>query len=308
MSFGSLHVRLISGGAAFILAAVIVSAAGLAILFERHVVRWIEEQLNVHLNQLVAGVDFDPSGGLAVARPPTDPRFDRQLSGLYWQAIVEPAGPVLRSRSLWDYEIPLTPDRDDSAVHYRHQVNGPGGQTLYLAERRVTLPERLGGKTIRAAVALDDAQIQSAVWSFATALTPFLLVLGAALALAAWVQVMIVLRPLARVRQRLEAIGRGSERRLGRGFPDEIQPLATEIDLLLDARDKQIETARARAADLAHGLKTPLQVLIGHAEYLRARGEAGIAAEVEELSKAMQRQVERHLATNSGSTPAPASE
>jgi len=296
MSFGSLRIRLIAGGAAFILAAVIVSAAGLAILFERHVVRWIDEQLSVHLNQLVAGVDLGPSGDLVVARPPTDPRFDRQLSGLYWQAIVEPSGPVLRSRSLWDYEITLPPEQGDSALKSQHQVKGPGDQSLYLVQRRVELPARLGGKTIRAAVALDDAEIQSAVWSFATALTPLLLVLGAFLALAAWVQVMIGLRPLTRVRQRLEAIGCGSERRLGSGFPDEIQPLANEIDLLLDARDKQIEQARARATDLAHGLKTPLQVLVGHAEYLRGRGESRIAGEIEEISTAMQRQVERHLA------------
>jgi hypothetical protein len=40
-----------------------------------------------------------------------------------------------------------------------------------------------------------------------------------------------------------------------------VQPLAQQIDSLIDDRERQIEKARAGAADLAHGLKTSLQVL-----------------------------------------------
>jgi hypothetical protein len=37
--------------------------------------------------------------------------------------------------------------------------------------------------------------------------------------------------------------------------------------------DKQIERARARSSDLAHGLKTPLQVLLSNVEVLKRKGE-----------------------------------
>ncbi|MGV1015546.1 MAG: sensor histidine kinase, partial [Methyloceanibacter sp.] len=266
MSLGSLRLRLLLAAASFILAAIVLSGIGLTILFERHVERWIDGELGTHLDQLVAGLDTGAGGELVVARPPVDPRFERPLSGLYWEVAVEPGGPVLRSRSLWDYEIALPPEQAvDDAVHH-HRVDGPSGQTLYLLQRRVELPARLGAKMVRAAVGLDTAEVRAAVWRFATALTPFLLLLGVLLTLAAWAQVAVGLKPLKAMRQKLEAIGVGERRRLGTGFPDEVQPLASEIDSLLDQRDGQIDKARARAADLAHALKTPLQVLHGDAE------------------------------------------
>ncbi len=219
-----------------------------------------------------------------MVRPPTDPRFQRALSGLYWQVAVEPDGPVLRSRSLWDFDIalPLETTVDDQVHHY--SLPGPDKQTLHLLQRHIQLPTRLGGDTARVAVAVDDAEIGAAVRRFAGALVPLLVVLAALLTAAAWAQVSIGLRPLTAMRRKLAAIGSGNARRLGGGFPDEVLPLAREIDTLLEARDRQIDKARARAADLAHGLKTPLQLLSSDAERLKAKGEDELAAEIEEIA------------------------
>jgi signal transduction histidine kinase len=109
-------------------------------------------------------------------------------------------------------------------------------------------------------------------------------------------QVAVGLSPLKAVRARLAAIRSGAAERLGSAFPGEVQPLAGEIDALLDARDKQLAAARARAADLAHGLKTPLQVLAGEVDRLNAKGEREIAADLANLGEAMRRHVERELA------------
>lgn len=295
MRLGSLRLRLLLAAGAFVLAAMALSALGLTFLFQSHVERWIEAELNADLDQLVAGIDTAPGGALAVTRPPSDPRFERPLSGLYWQAVVEPAGPVLRSRSLWDYQIALPPENVGGSAH-QHLVTGPAGQALYLLQRRVELPARLGGHTVRAAIGLNDAEVRAAVWRFAAALVPLLFVIGLLLTAAAWMQVGFGLRPLAAMRRRLADIGSGAQRRLGAGFPEEVQPLAREIDALLDARDQQIEKARARAADLAHGLKTPLQALAGETQRLKTKGEANLAAEIEDISSVMQRHVDRHLA------------
>ena len=53
---------------------------------------------------------------------------------------------------------------------------------------------------------------------------------------------------------------------------------------------------RAHAADLAHGLKTPLTVLADDAQQLRTRGEAELADEIAALVEGMRRHVERELA------------
>ena len=295
MSLTSLRLRLLAGAAAFVLAALALSALGLTLLFQRHVEGWIDTELASHLDQLIAGIDKGADGVLTVARPPTDARFQRALSGLYWQAAIEPDGPVLRSRSLWDFDIalPLESAVDDQVRHY--SVPGPDKQTLHLLQRHIQLPPRLGGHNARVAVAIDDAEISAAVRRFAGALVPFLLVLAALLTAAAWAQVTIGLRPLAAMRRKLAAIGSGDARRLGGGFPDEVLPLAREIDTLIESRERQIDKARARAADLAHGLKTPLQLLSGDAERLKAKGEGALAEEIEEIAEGMRRHVEREL-------------
>lgn len=294
MSLGSLRVRLLLAAAISILVALALAAAGLAWLFERHVARWIDGELEVQLNQLIAGIARAPGGEIEVAKPPPDPRFAAPLSGLYWQVTIDPDGPVLRSRSLWDYELKLPAIPVDDAVHHA-RLPGPDGATLHVLQRHVTLPASVSHATANAAVALDAAELRAAVWRFARALIPLLLLVGALLTAAAWVQVGVGLRPLTRLRQALAAIGSGERKRLGTGFPDEVQPLAEEIDSLLDARDIQVEKARGRAADLGHGLKTRLQVLAGEAERLKARGEVGTASDIEALTVSMQRHVDRHL-------------
>jgi signal transduction histidine kinase len=294
VSLGSLRVRLLLAAAISILVALALAGAGLAWLFERHVARWIDSELEVQLNQLVAGIKRTYTQEIEVVKPPPDPRFAEPLSGLYWQVTIDPDGPVLRSRSLWDYELKLPAIPVDDAVHHS-RLPGPGGSTLYVLQRHVTLPASVSHATANAAVGLDAAELRAAVWRFARALIPLLLLVGAVLTAAAWVQVGVGLKPLTRLRHALAAIGSGERRRLGSGFPDEVQPLAQEIDSLLDARDAQVEKARGRAADLAHGLKTRLQVLAGEAERLKTRGETGTASDIEALTISMQRHVDRHL-------------
>lgn len=295
MTTRSLRLRLLLLGALSVALALIASTIGLVFLFERHVERRVDAELNAYLNQLIAGLDRDADGGIALLRSPSDPRFERPLSGLYWQVLIEPTATVLRSRSLWDSELTLAPDALPEGSVRRHRTAGPGGATLYTLERHFALPVRLDGASVRAAVGLDAAEISLAVTQFVSDMAPFLTVIGALLMAAAWTQVAVGLRPLAAVREGLTRVRTGSTQRLGSGFPDEVKPLAVEIDALLDARDAQIAKARARAADLAHGLKTPLQVLVGEAERLMAKGEREIAAEVTSLTRTMNLHIEREL-------------
>jgi signal transduction histidine kinase len=295
MSVSSLRVRLLIAGVLAVALAFVMSAIGLAFLFERHVEGRVDAELSAHLNQLVAGLDRDAAGEIALLRSPPEPRFEQPLSGLYWQILLEPSNTVLRSRSLWDTELALPQNDLAEGPIRRLQLAGPEGAMLYVLERRFQLPERLEGALVRVAVGLDSAQISSAVDELVDDITPFLLVIGALLVAAAWAQVSVGLRPLGTVHERLMAIRYGKTARLGSGLPDEVKPLAVEIDALLDARDAEIAKARVRAAQLAHGLKTPLQVLAGDAERLAAKGETEIAAEVTSLVTAMHRHVEREL-------------
>ncbi len=113
---------------------------------------------------------------------------------------------------------------------------------------------------------------------------------------AGWAQVTIGLRPLADIGARVASLRSGTAVRLGDGFPAEVRPLAGEIDALIEAREADVSRARARASDLAHALKTPLQALIGEADRLRAAGSNAAAEGIEDITRAIDRHVERELA------------
>ena len=294
MNRASLRLRLVLAGGMSILAALVLSAVGLPLLFERHVERRVEGELGVLLTQIIAGIDRDSSGALILPKAPADPRFAQPLSGLYWQIQANDA--VLRSRSLWDAELVLPAKALPNGAVRQLRVKGPGGSRLLASERSVTLPTRLGGGQMRAIVALDAADVVVATRAFAADLFPYLAVIAIVLMAAGYAQVVVGLRPLGTVRARLAAIGQGTTRRLGDAFPNEIRPLAAEVDALLDARDGQVDRARARAGDLAHGLKTPLQVLCGDIQRLREKGEDEIATEIEKIAATMRRHVDRELA------------
>ena len=296
MRQGSLRVRLLAAGTASIIVALALAGTGLLLLFERHVERRIAGELEAHLRQLASGLELTDDGRLELAREPAEPRLHEPLSGLYWQIDLATDRSLLRSRSLWDAVLELPPDPlADGEVH-RHTVAGPKGATLLVVERAVALPATLGGRRVRAAVAIDRAEVHAAARAFAADLGPSLVLLVLFLIAAAWAQVVVGLRPLDAVRRRLAEVRIGRIPRLGTAFPDEVQPLAAEVDSLLDAQEASVARARTRAADLAHGLKTPLTVLAADAEELRARGETRLADDIASVTGSMRRHVERELA------------
>lgn len=105
------------------------------------------------------------------------------------------------------------------------------------------------------------------------------------------------LSPLAQLRERLIDVHQGRAPRLtGDDYPAEVQPLVTDLNALLDARDASIARAQAKAGDLAHGLKTPLAVLAHEAEQARAAGHEMLAATLQTEIDRMRRQIDYHLA------------
>ncbi len=74
-----------------------------------------------------------------------------------------------------------------------------------------------------------------------------------------------------------------------------MQPLVDDLNTLLSTRDADLVAARARAGDLAHGLKTPLAVLSTQARRLRGEGQTAIADEIDIEVVRMSQHVSREL-------------
>lgn len=291
----SLGLRLVAGGLLAILLALGIAGAALALLFERHVTRTMSNDLDVHLRQLLAGIEVSAEGHLVVERPPADPRFQEPLSGLYWQ-VTNDQGALLRSRSLWDTTLPLPDDALSAGEVHQHEATGPADAHVLIAERSVSLSVGDRRARVRAAVAADFARARIAVSAFTRDLTIALALLALVLGLATFIQVSLGLRPLASLRHGISEIRGGRRKHLQGDAPAEVAPLVDEVNALLDAQEHEIARSRGRAADLAHGFKTPLAALMADAERLRQHGETAVASDIEAVVDSMSRHVDRELA------------
>jgi signal transduction histidine kinase len=291
-----LRLRLVLAQAVTITVALVLAGIGLTLLFERHLERRIDEELATYVRQLASRLVAAPDGSLSLFADLADPRFEVPLSGLYWQVESVPDGTLLRSRSLWDHvlDLPVDPLRPGS-VH-RHDLAGPGGTTLLVHERPLLLGGDAAERLVRVAAGIDRASLAAARAAFAGQLAWALGLLAVVLIAAAFVQVWFGLRPFEQLRRAVGLVRARQSERLAVRYPDEIRPLVDEVNALLEAQAQAIAKARSQAADLAHGLKTPLTVLRAEAAKLKSLGDAETAADLDRLARDMQRHIDRELA------------
>ncbi|WP_424926723.1 sensor histidine kinase [Amaricoccus tamworthensis] len=290
----SLRWRFLLTSAVAILGVLGASAVGLSLLFERHVERVAVAELRARARSLVAMVEPRDGAEPAFQYATVGPLYELPFSGQYWQ--IELLGEVYRSRSLWDYSLPGTGEEFEPGGFRVMTLAGPQDEPLLVVAFDLFVGYGADAAPMRVLVASDRGELDAAKRGFIGDLMPYLVLLGVLLLLSSWAQVSIGLRPLASIRDRVAALTSGTRKhRIGTGLPTEVGPLAQEIDLLLDAREAELTRARHRAADLAHGLKTPLQALLGDAAELRDRGQAGIADSIETVARAMRRLVDREL-------------
>lgn len=293
---GSIRLRLILLAVFGTVIVIALAGVGLAALFERHVERRVGQELDTFIAQIAAGLRIGADGKATLARQPSDPRFERVFSGLYWQVKDDATGTLLRSRSLWDADLAVPADRTDPGLTKAGRIEAPDGHTALIHEKTVILGATGKEQRLHIAVAIDRASIAELRSGFARDLVPGLLLLGGLIVAAAWLQVNAGLRPLKAVHGGLAAVKEGGAARLSTAVPQEIRPLVDEVNSLLAAQEQALTRARDRAADLAHGLRTPLTALAGDVDRLRAAGQERIAADIEGLAVQMRRTVERELA------------
>lgn len=293
----SLRFRLFAYAAIVVAAALLVTGISLSALFSRHLERRVGQELDTHLNQLTGGLRLDASAALSLGREPVDPRFQAVFGGLYWQVDDETTANRLKSRSLWDTHIDIPGDVLRPGETHVHDAAGPQGARVLVHETLVLLSAPDGDHRLRVAVAIDRAEISALATGFARDLAPVLAILGIVLLLGFLLQIGEGLKPVYRVLAGVSAIRSGAARRLQADrVPQEVSPLVEEVNALLDAQDQAISRARDRAANLAHGLKTPLSALVSDVERLRARGDTDIADDISELTGRMRRHIQRELA------------
>ena len=252
-----------------------------------------DQRLGVYLRALVADVATPGDDPRLEPGQLGEPQFELTMSGWYWQVTrLDTDKPEIRaSRSLFTAELPrlanlgVPPGLGGSRRGY---ATGPEGQRLRIVEREIDVGDS-GIFLVQVAATTEEVQYQ--IWQFELALTVTFAILAIALAGAAALQVRFGLRPLRNLREEVSAIRRGESERIEGHFPEDLAPLAGELNLLISSNREILERARTQVGNLAHALKTPLSVLINE-----ARNEhSPLADKVDEQATLMRDQVSWYL-------------
>jgi len=285
----------------WILLGLLVGGYALSSVFRSSVEGDFDSRLRSYLDEMIAAAEPDAQGAVSLQNRFADPRFERVYSGWYWQITpLGPKGPVTRdaqiSRSLWDRTIRITDSNKSRDVTWGHG-EGPDAQRLRFVAQRIEFPAPPGApkgamRVYSFLVAADVTEVEAEIAKFNGTLFWSFAVLGLGLIGAIFIQVRIGLQPLDRVSAALARIRDGKAQRLVGRFPAEIQPLATELNSLIDYGTEVIVRARTHVSNLAHFLKTPLSVLVSEAH----EHPGPLADTVLRQVGSMRRQVDHYLA------------
>jgi signal transduction histidine kinase len=297
----SLTRRLIWLASAWILVALVVAALVLTQAFQESALRRLGVMLNETIDEIVVAASRTPQD--EVVPQIQDARTLRLLSGKYWQILeAQPDGrlvSIARSTSLWSYDLTLPsdlPQRLDAAFGDVITFNTIGPKDD--AETREPLSVAASMKSIPRhehpvifIAAIDRSDVDADTRQFARVTWIAMLILGLGLVSAVFIQVRIGLRPLFDLRDEIADVRKGKSARIGRSYPLEIQPLAEQVNRLLDHNQEVVERQRTHVGNLAHALKTPISVMLAEA----GTTPGDLPELVRRQTKVMQGQVDHHL-------------
>nr|WP_221212267.1 sensor histidine kinase [Brevundimonas lenta] len=297
--------RLIWLASAWIIVALVVTGWALTTQYQETALRRLGNVLADTIDEVVIATDAGAPGGVTVAEI-KDARTLRPLSGKYW-AVAEPSADgslrvLVRSPSLAGESLTIPhdlPERLNEAfgetISYndldglRPNGEGPLGRPLRVAASMKHLPGRTEPLVFLAG--LDRSNIDADTRQFATFTWTALLVLGVGLVIAVFLQVQIGLRPLYSLRNEIADVRKGRAARIAHIYPVEIQPLAEQVNRLLDHNQETVERQRTHVGNLAHALKTPLSVMLAE-----AGTQKGVLPDmVRKQTEVMKAQVDHHL-------------
>ena len=163
------------------------------------------------------------------------------------------------------------------------------GNRLRVAETEVILDE--SGRAARFRVSGNLKVVEDEISTFSHRLYAVLVAFGFGGLLINAVTVVLGLKPLDRARRALERIRGGEAEKIEGEFPREIEPLANEINALIESNRRIVERARMQVGNLAQSLKTPIAVLLNEARAVHAPHDEVIKVQ----ASAMQSQVSSYL-------------
>lgn len=269
-------------------------ATGLVLVatFRETIEERFDYTLGVYLSSLIGQIAQMEETTTPLNRPDLgEPRFMLPLSGWYWMAVDVTTGEVVQtSDSLAGDIIHTTLELNTTApgILYKTYGVGPAGDPLRLLARRVALSD---GRFYLIVMSAAASTITDDTASFSRRLVFYLCLFAVSLLIITYIQWRVSMRPLTKLGSELRAIQEGKARHVTTDLPAEIEFVARALNRLIDSNYATLERSRRHVGNLAHGLKTPISVLINDAD----KDNSALGKSVREQTESMQRQVRYYL-------------
>ncbi|MCX8998451.1 HAMP domain-containing histidine kinase [Rhizobiaceae bacterium BDR2-2] len=263
-------------------------------LYRESTERGFNDILRAQLYNVINAISINDQQAITGTPQLGDLRFSQPGSGWYW--VVEPLGnfstPALVSSSLGvsGLAVPSVLEAPFDRRYERfYALRDSSGNRVQVAETEVILDGE--GRAARFRVTGNLAVVEEQIADFSRSLHVALAVFGFGSLLLNGLAILYGLKPLDRARAALGKVRNGEAERLEGDFPREIQPLANEMNALIDSNRRLVERARMQVGNLAHSLKTPIAVLLNEATLIEKQQGDVVRAQAE----AMQAQVQTYL-------------
>lgn len=312
LRLNSLTARVLVYTTIWSLFAIVIMGVVISALYERRAERSLHDLLRAQLFSAINSVTIDAKTKQLSGSPQmSELGFQQPESGWYWQVL--PIGDYkadpLSSPSYEGVSVP-TPTNAEAPFNarferYYAEVDS-AGNPVRVAEAEISMDEEVADedvltdpenmpepvyRIVRFRMIGNHRVVEEDVAAFNRSLYLALVIFAAgSLALNALV-ILLGLKPLDRVRRSLARIRNGETERLDEDVPREIEPLAKEVNALIESNKRVMERARSQVGNLAHSLKTPIAVLLNDAPQMAEPHGALVRGQAE----IMQSQVQSYL-------------
>jgi signal transduction histidine kinase len=293
--------------------AIAIMGVVISTLYERSAEKGLRDLLRAQLFSAINSVSIDAKTQKLTGSPQmSELGFQQPASGWYWQvlplgdykteALSSPSSFGITVPTLSNAEAPFNPRFE----RYYATIDS-AGNPVRVAEAEISMDEEATDeetdldaavtapepvyRIVRFRMIGNHTVVEKDVSNFNRSLYLALLIFAAgSLALNALV-ILLGLKPLDHVRRSLARIRNGEAERLDEDVPREIQPLAQEVNALIESNKRVMERARMQVGNLAHSLKTPIAVLLNDSSQMAAPHGALVRGQAE----LMQSQVQSYL-------------
>jgi len=256
----SIHSRILFS--AFIILILFMGLTGIVLdsAFRANTKNLQQENLRTQIYTLLATAELDENNNLYLPAEITEPRLNAVESTLFAR-VSSDNKTIWRSKSTLNLKLPKNEARPIGQFNFS-DINIENQSFTLLSFSTVWVTEQ-GERTYYFQIAENNVVIDNQntlfrknLWFWLSGVSLLLII----------IQTLILrwgLKPLRQVAESLLNIEHGTELRLKTSYPKEINPLAINLNRLLDQSEQQLKRYREALGNMAHSLKTPIAVLQG---------------------------------------------